>query len=200
MRAELNITGRIDPDIVSEAYVIDFIAGAKAAGFDGILLRIDSPGGDLAEGLAIHRAVRESGLPSTALIEGVCDSCATLVALACDRVLARPHATLLIHEPRSSATSGKADELEAEAVRVFAALDRLVAIYCERTGLSPEEAGALVAAERRLDAFEAQRLGFVHRVLDYGERDPDEESAERVDALLADVRDLLQRSREEEPL
>jgi enoyl-CoA hydratase/carnithine racemase len=56
-----------------------------------------------------------------------------------------------------------------------------------------------MATEVRLDAYEAQRLGFVHRVLDYGERDPAEESAERVDALLADVGELLQRSRDERP-
>ena len=197
MRAELHINGPIDPDIISEPYVAEFILAAKAAGFDRLLLRIDSTGGDVAEGLAIYRAVRESGLPATALIEGVCESSATIVALACDRVLARPHATLFFHELTTNAPGGNAAELEAKAASVRAAREQFVAIYCERTGLPRREAGALMATETRLDAYEAQRLGFVHRVLGYGERDPAEESAERVAVLLESVKGLLQRSQEE---
>jgi ATP-dependent protease ClpP protease subunit len=149
--------------------------------------------------LAIHRAVRESGLPATALIEGVCESSATIVALACDRVLARPHATLFFHELTSNSPGGNAVELEAKASTCRAAREQFVAIYCERTGLPRREAGALMATETRLDAYEAQRLGFVHHVLGYGETDPDEESAARVGALVAEVAELLQRSREELP-
>jgi len=197
MRAELRIRGPIDPNIVSEAYVSDFITRAKAAGFDGLLVTIDSTGGDVAEAFAICRALIECGLSTTALVEGVCESSATIVALTCDRVLARPHASLLFHELTTDAGRGNADELEAVAASVRAARDEFVAMYCRRTGLSPSEARALIANETRLDAYEAQRLGFVHHVLGYGETDPAEESAARIDALLADVEDLLRRSREE---
>ena len=197
MRAELHIRGPIDPDIVSEAYVSEFIGRAKAAGFDALLVCIDSTGGDVHEASAIYRALKESGLRTTALIEGVCESSATIVALACDRVLARPHVSMFFHEPSSVAVRGKASELEALAANVREVRDAFAAIYCERTGLPRNEARALMANETRLNAYEAQRLGFVHHVLGYGETDPAEESAARIDALLADVEDLLRRSREE---
>src|SRR4051812_47402577 len=135
MRAELHIRGPIGADAVSDAYVRDFVGAAKAVGYDSVAVCIDSTGGDVAEALAIVATLRESGLSTTSLVEGVCESSATLIAFACGRVLARPFATFLLHEPTHSQPGGKLHELEAKTARLRQAREAFLAAYVQRTGL-----------------------------------------------------------------
>ena len=208
-RFQLIIKGPVGEECCSLAHVENAIAEAKQLGAD-LLLRIDSPGGDAFAGIAIHDLLVASELHTIGLIEGRADSAASLIAMACSRIVARPKATIRIHDPIDSAES-PTPESRAD---VKTARDRTIAIYA-RSGLRRDAAGGLalapgwqaeieglMSADTTLDAEEALTRHFVHAIVAHGEVDPAEEDRrallEESAALNAEVRSLLEAARQEE--
>ena len=202
---ELIVKGPVGEDCISLAHVENAIAEAKEFGAD-LLLRIDSPGGDAFAGIAIHDLITNSGVRTVALIEGRADSAASLIALACSRIVARPGATIRLHDPSSSAESPTPESRKA----VKAARDRTIAIYA-RTALRRDAAGlalakdwqieieSLMQADTVLDAEEALERHFIHAILPVGQIDPAEEVRRALldesSALNSEVRELLEVAR-----
>lgn len=130
---------------------------------DDITVRINSLGGLLFDGFAIYNALKQSPRRVTCIVDGVAGSIASVIAMAGDEVIMAENAVLMIHKP-SDGTYGVATELRATADRLDMLQAQLVAIYAQRTGMSPEELHPLLDAETWLTAAEALDLKFIDRI------------------------------------
>ena len=159
---EILIYGEIGGDVVASSVVSEL----KGIEDDEVTLRINSPGGDVYDGLTIMNALRSHPATVTAVVEGLAASAASFIAVGgADRVVMRPTAELMIHEAMSF-IGGNA----AEMSRVVADLDRISAnlstVYAERSGGDPAEWRERMRAETWFSAEEAVAAGLADAVED----------------------------------
>lgn len=146
---------------------------------DDILVRINSVGGSVSEGMDIYNLLREHPARVTCRISGVAASIATVIACAASPgcVEMYQNSQFMVHEPYADFSFGGPPMREADLLRTGALLGKLrsqmLAIYALKTGKSAEELAPLCAAETWMTADEALELGFCDRVLgaDEGEAD-----------------------------
>lgn len=159
---EILIYGEIGGDVVASSVVSEL----KGLDADELIVRVNSPGGDVYEGLAIMNALRSHPATVTAVVEGLAASAASFIAVGgADRVVMRPTAELMIHEAMSF-IGGNA----AEMSRVVDDLDRISAnlstVYAERSGGDPAEWRERMKAETWFSAEEAVAAGLADAVED----------------------------------
>jgi ATP-dependent protease ClpP protease subunit len=130
-----------------------------------LIVRIDSEGGSVFDGLSIYEAFANYPGPKKAVIESTAFSIASYIAMAFDEVEIAENGYVMIHEP-SSSVDGTATDL-AKNADLLAKLDQsMVAAYAKKTGLSEEEARTLMQDETFMNASEALAWGFVNRIND----------------------------------
>lgn len=162
-RIEIEIYGDIGFWGITAA---DFIRDLKAQddGVSPVTVAINSPGGDLFDGIAIHNALQRLGERVTARIDGACYSSASVVASGASRVTMADNALFMIHNPWTYA-AGDSEELRKVADIMDQALEGIVASYQHRPlTIDDAELRRLIAAETWLTAVEAQTMGFVDEV------------------------------------
>lgn len=127
---------------------------------------LNSPGGDVYEGLAVMNALRAHEGAVTIFIEGMAASIASVIAVGgADRVVARPHAELMLHHAWAGSL-GNADEMRKSAENLERISANLADIYADKTGMSSDEVLDLMSAETWFSASEALAAGFVDAVED----------------------------------
>ncbi|BDB62365.1 head maturation protease, ClpP-related [Rhodococcus sp. RDE2] len=130
---------------------------------DEIVVRINSPGGDAFDGIAIMNALRAHSAKVTVRIDGLAASAASVIAMAGDEIIMGEGSQMMIHEAWLY-TSGTADYLRAEADRLDKMTDSITAVYARRAGGEFDEWRALVAAETWFTADEAVAAGLADKV------------------------------------
>lgn len=123
-------------------------------------VRINSPGGDVAAGLAIFNALRPR--KPVVFIDGIAASIASLIAMAGARIAAAQNALIMVHDPWTD-TTGNAGALRRTADLLDKHRDAMLGAYA-RTGLARDELIELLASETWMSAEEALSLGFVDEV------------------------------------
>lgn len=127
---------------------------------------LNSPGGDVYEGLAVMNALRAHEGAVTVFIEGMAASIASVIAVGgADRVVARPHAELMLHHAWSGAL-GNADEMRKSAENLERISANLADIYADKSDMSADAVLDLMSAETWFSASEALAAGFVDAVED----------------------------------
>lgn len=131
-----------------------------------ITLRVNSPGGDVYDGLAIMNVLRGHAGTVTAVIEGYAASAASfIVAGGADRVVARPNAEIMIHDAWTW-PDGNADQLRKAADDLDRLSDNIASIYAEKAGGDAAEFRALMKQETWFSAEEAHNVGLVDAIED----------------------------------
>ncbi|MGO3579021.1 MAG: ClpP-like prohead protease/major capsid protein fusion protein [Pseudomonas helleri] len=130
-----------------------------------ITVHINSPGGSVTDALAIYSILRKHKGHITAIVDGLCASAATIVALAANEIVMAEHSLMMVHNPWTVA-SGDAAQMRKTADTLDVASREMVALYTERTGLSGERVAAIMGAETWFNAYEAVEAGFAHRIDD----------------------------------
>lgn len=139
---------------------------AQLDGADDVSVFLNSPGGDVYEGLAIMNALRAHAGTVTVFIEGMAASIASVIAVGgADRVVARPHAELMIHHAWAG-SMGNADEMRKSAENLERISANLADIYADKSGMSSDQVLDLMSAETWFSADEALAAGFVDAVED----------------------------------
>ena len=126
-----------------------------------IVLRINSPGGEVSEAIAILNMLRAHRASVTAVVDGIAASAASVIAAGCDDVVMSPGTRMMIHSPWTYA-SGNASELRKAAMTLDSFESSLVEIYEAKAG--EQDWGALLAEETWLNSQEAVDLGLADRV------------------------------------
>lgn len=131
---------------------------------DEILLHISSPGGSVADGIAIANALRAHSAHTTAVIEAWTASIATTIAFACDTVQVWDNALALIHQPWTCAC-GNATEFRELADWLDKVEAGMVTTYMLRCTKSVEELRAALVAETTLSPEELIAWGFADEIV-----------------------------------
>lgn len=138
-------------DAIDALSVIDALAKCGQRPVDA---RINSPGGDVFEGLAIYHAFQRYQPGVTCYVDALAASAASVVALGGKRCVMSSHSMLMIHNAWTMA-AGNADEMRKCADTLDKVDAELIGIYSGKSGLSPEECRAMLAAETWFSSGEA---------------------------------------------
>jgi ATP-dependent protease ClpP protease subunit len=137
---------------------------------NAITLRINSPGGDVFDGLAIHNALKNHAAKVTARIDGLAASAASYIAMAADKIVMPANSFMLVHQSAGFAL-GTADDMRALADDLERIDNSITATYVARTGMTTGEVKALMKEDRLMGAAEAKELGFADEVERAGDDD-----------------------------
>ncbi len=141
-----------------------FIDDLKALGEKTpIDLHINSPGGSVFAGIAIHNAIKRHAGEVRVFIDGLAASIASVVALAGDAVIMPENALFMIHDPASGAW-GTAEDMRKAAEVLDKAKMAIAAVYIEATGLDPETIDRLMSEETWMTAAEAFDYRFITEI------------------------------------
>ncbi|MGE5553304.1 MAG: head maturation protease, ClpP-related [Betaproteobacteria bacterium] len=130
---------------------------------DLIRVFINSDGGDLFAGQAIHSMLKRHKAQIEVYIDGLAASSASLVAMAGDVVRMPRNAMIMVHNPWVLAM-GNAEELRKVADDLDKAREGMIAAYEDKTHLDREKIIELLDAETWMTAEEAVDLGFADEV------------------------------------
>lgn len=134
----------------------------RAKDDEEVVVRINSAGGEVEEGIAIYELLRSSGKKIKTIVDGKCYSIATIVFLSGDERLMAKSSELMIHLPwiDPSGQSLTSEDLQKMAEMMRGAEEKISNIYSERTSLSKSEVLELMKQERFMTADEAIKFGF----------------------------------------
>jgi ATP-dependent Clp protease protease subunit len=128
-------------------------------------LRLNSPGGSVFDAVAIHNALKRHEGTVTVWIDGIAASAASYIAMAGDEIVMPENAFLMIHDP-AGLVMGTAEDMRAMAEALDKVKGSLVSGYAAKSGRTPEEVSALMAAETWFDAADAVAQGFADRLIE----------------------------------
>lgn len=132
---------------------------------EAITVRINSPGGDVFEGLAMRTLLADRGDDVTIKVDGVAASAASVVALAGSRVEMAEGSMLMIHDPWTLTVGNEADHLKT-AETLGKVSDNLADLYAARSGKTTKETRKAMQAETWFTAHEAIDYGLADAVSD----------------------------------
>lgn len=118
-------------------------AALRSIGSNPVTVNINSPGGDMFEGLAIYNLLVEHPGEVTVKIMGIAASAASIIAMAADKVLMGTGTMLMVHHAWGLAIGNYHDF--TESADLFKKFDESMAsIYMQRTGMSHDEIFSLL--------------------------------------------------------
>lgn len=138
------------------------VLDALSADVTQIILRINSPGGEVFEGVSILNMLRAHKAKVTAVVDGLAASAASVIAAGCDETVMSPGTQMMIHSPWTI-TWGNATELRKVADRLDGVESSIVEIYVGKAG-DDHDWTALLAEETWLTAANTVELGLADRV------------------------------------
>lgn len=136
-----------------------FIDALKSMGDVPITVRINSPGGDVDEGVAIYNALSRHSSTVTTVNDSLAASIANYIFMAGNERLVAANSRSMIHEPWTIAM-GNATGLRKTADILDSTKDTLAAVYVEKMGTDSDRVSALMADETWFTADEAIEAGM----------------------------------------
>lgn len=187
---------------ISSAFVRDSLA-AFPDNEKEMRIVIDSPGGDVFEGITIFNIIRDFARSNpdvkiTTYIQGLAASMASVIALAAssvnpeqNKVEAEDNSVYMIHNAWDIVAGNKNDL--RDAADFLSQIDNvLAATYVKKSGKSEKEILAMMDAETWLWGKEIMDAGFADTVLDVGSSATKDESFVSARGALAVARKKMQ--------
>jgi ATP-dependent protease ClpP protease subunit len=168
---ELLLYGPIGPDdgmgwLFDEVTPKQFRADLDALGdIEELRVYINSPGGDVFAGQAIHSILTRHPAHVTVYVDGLAASIASIVAMAGDTVVMPRNAMMMVHNPWTIGV-GDAREFRKLAETLDQIRESMLAAYEAKTGLERSRLLGQLNAETWMTAEEAVELGFADEVED----------------------------------
>lgn len=167
MRHELNISEMIGGDMWGEGMTgsrfKQAFDGLKLDATDELLIRLNSPGGDVWDGMQIYNTIKSHPGPKIIQIDGAALSAASFVAMAGDTIRMSQAAMFMIHDPWSIAI-GDSREMRKQAGILDQHKTAIVPLYVSQTGRRAETISKLMEAETWMTAQEALQHGFIDEI------------------------------------
>jgi ATP-dependent Clp protease protease subunit len=132
--------------------------------------RINSPGGDVWEGLAIYNQLVQHAAKVKVTIDGLAASIASVIAMAGDEVRIAKNSQFMIHKP-AGLLFGTSDELRQWADVLDTIQESITGIYSDRTKQSAENLKEWIDAETWMTAEQAVERGFADSLVENKSKD-----------------------------
>lgn len=135
----------------------------KAISADTIDVRLNSPGGDVFDGIAIHNALRDHPAQVNVFVDGLAASIASVIAMAGDHVTMARGSQMMIHEGHTAAAGTASDMLRTSNL-LDKCSDNIAAFYADRAGGTVASWRERMRAETWYSAEEAVTAGLADEV------------------------------------
>lgn len=158
-------TGEAEPGlyITPEGFMADLEA---VKGKSKLTVKLNSCGGDLYTGIAIHNAIKALSAHVTVVVEGIAASAASVIMCAGDTVQVYPGSLVMIHEPACTVIDYcNRDDLKSVIKMLEAGIDATAAIYNEKTGIEEETLKSMMHKETWMTGKEAVEKGFADELI-----------------------------------
>lgn len=180
----VSIYGVIGEDFwTGEGFTAKRMAGAlRSIGKNAVTVNINSPGGDMFEGMAIYNLLREHKAAVTVKVMGIAASAASIIAMAGDTIQMGTGSMMMVHNGWGMVVGNRHDFTDAKDV--FETFDSsMAAIYAERTGLNAKVVMSMMDGPSRssdgtyMAADEAIEKGFADSTFEPGDTSAQASSA-----------------------
>ncbi|MCO7728367.1 Clp protease ClpP [Brucella intermedia] len=153
-------------------------AALRSIGNRDVIVRINSPGGDMFEGIAIYNLLRAHPAKVTVEVLGWAASAASIIAMAGDDIRMGLGSFMMVHNAWGLVIGNRHDM--REAANLFDQFDAAIAdIYAARTGMERAHIEQLMDAETFMAAAQAVEYGFAD-VVDDAEIHPETNASAQV--------------------
>ena len=155
-RAEISIYSEIGFFGITADDFVSELRGVTASAID---LHINSPGGDVFDGISIYNALSQHSAAVNVTVDGIAASIASVIAMAGDTVTMTRGSMVMIHEP-FALVIGDSRDMRKTAEALDKMGDSIAEIYAARAGKKPEDWRAVMAEETWYTAQEAVDAGL----------------------------------------
>lgn len=179
-----------EDEAINEKLIRDTLDGVTG----DVLIRLNSPGGDVFEGISICNYLKSIDNKVTIEITGVAASAASIISMGADKVIMDKGTSMMIHEASTIAWGNKT-EIQ-KTLNALSTIDKsLVAIYQDKTGLDTDTLNGYLTNETWFTAEEAVEAGFADEVgnvkIEKEESDVTDKYADVINELSAKVDALM---------
>jgi ATP-dependent protease ClpP protease subunit len=126
-------------------------------------VRINSPGGNIFDGVAILNALRGHPGKVTTIVDGLAASAASFIAMGGDEIVMNRDAEMMVHKGHGLVMGG-ADDMRKQAELIDRLNEKIAGIYADKAGGSVADWLAIMDAETWYSADEAVSAGLATRV------------------------------------
>lgn len=131
-----------------------------------ITVKLNSCGGDLYTGIAIHNAIKALSADVTVVVEGIAASAASIIMCAGSKVQVYPGSIVMIHEPACTVVDYcNKDDLKQIIKMLEAGIDAAAAVYNDKTGLEVDALKTMMHKETWMTGREAIDKGFADELI-----------------------------------
>lgn len=127
--------------------------------YSSITVRINSPGGDAFEGIAIYNILKSQPRPVNVIVDGMAASAASIIAMAGDTIVMGGNAMMMIHNGRALCM-GEASDMRKMADILDKVSSSIRQTYIDKTGKTDDDIKSMMDAETWLSAAECVEGGF----------------------------------------
>ncbi len=168
--AELLIYGEIADEeswrrnnLTAPKPVADFISSLNG---EPLTIRINSGGGSVFAAHAIHTLIRTYAGKTTAIIDGIAASAATIIAMAADTVIMPKNAMMMIHDPMIQLNGAMNTEELTKCIEALRPIkDSIIAAYTKRSKVSAEDLRVMMSHTTWMTAEECVEKGFADKIM-----------------------------------
>ncbi len=125
-------------------------------------IRINSPGGDCFDGIAIFNLLKEIKAKKTVYIDGLAASMASIIALVGDEVIMGEGALYMVHLPWTFAMGNRID-LESTTGLLMDIEEQMISIYSRRSGKDRAQVRGWMEKTTWMSADETVANGFASK-------------------------------------
>jgi ATP-dependent Clp protease protease subunit len=158
----------------AEIMIYDEIGANTAPAFDAELkalgdvkslnVRINSPGGDVFDAMAIYNMIKGHKATVTATVDGIAASAASLIAMGADKIVMPENSFMLIHRP-SGMTVGTSEDHATMAANLAKMADQFASVYASRSRNSIAAVKALMKKDEIMSAAECKAAGYCDEIV-----------------------------------
>ena len=142
----------------------EFVDALRSIGSNPVDVHVNSPGGEVFDGIAIYNALLNHPAPVNVFIDGLAASAASFIAMAGTTVNAAKTSTLMIHDAIGLAF-GNANDMRELADLLDKSSDNIASIYGDKAGGTVADWRTRMAAETWYTAEEAKDAGLVDAII-----------------------------------
>ena len=141
----------------------DMVSQLSSLNVAEITVHLNSPGGDVFDGIAIMNALRDHPANVVVKVDALAASIASVIAQAGNKVIMGRNSMMMIHNA-SGFAMGEAEDLRKMADLLEQTTTNIASIYAERAGGTAAEWLAVMADEKWYDAEDAVKAGLADEV------------------------------------
>ena len=145
----------------------DLVRYVNSLGDKDILVRLNTPGGDVFDGMAIFNSLANHKGKVTIRIEALAASMGSVLAMAGKEIQAYSNTMMMIHDPWTY-MAGNQYELRDMADLLEKISGNMLDVYTGRSKVGKREMKEIMKAETWYTAKEAKEKGFINTILETG--------------------------------